>query len=210
MSRVAIAIVLVCLSRFASAQVPLSRGEVAVLEVLQGKSKVLNDAAILQAPGYIGNGDRYTLNQIINESEALIRIGATSYIAKGLKTDGLIDGTEYGFERKLIALLGTEAYTTVTGAKRTVGVAYIVDFSDVKAGVAHINRAVRTREWPKVGRATFVEMKDGKVILQDSTGRQTQIDVAELPNEDRDWIRKQTAAEVEQAKKFKTLAGFGK
>lgn len=201
--RYVLALVLVAISSAVSTA-QLTKGQQAIVDLVRSGKKIPHDGAIFIDAGYVGRGDGFQMTQIIDKESALVKINRRDFVMRGMSTEGKADERNYEFSG-LIAIVDTEAYGTVVGAKRTLPLIEVVTVPKLKQLMAVARRQARLRTWDKIGEAVFVEFKGGQLKI-DVGGKEKAVPSSEVSAADREWIRKTIAAEASEEKAIADLA----
>jgi len=140
--------------------------------------------------------------QIFGPTDTLLMIGNSqlpSLLLKAYPTKDLVDGDEVRLVG-LVKIVGTESYTSVEGAKKTVRIVRLLSKEEVlkmeqdakaAADVALFRTWTNSAEKHQV-EAKFDGVKKGIVYLQrKDNGKTLELSLTQISKEDRKWIREE-------------------
>lgn len=140
---------------------------------------------------------RFKVDQVIDESTLLISNGAGSFMLRGLNTSDMVDGKSILIPA-LCFVEGTESYTTVLGAKRTVAALRALSDEQTKRMIAKAAEELpppfQGRTWETADRkfsteAEYVSHDKKTVTIRNKEGKEITVDIVRLSKADREWLK---------------------
>lgn len=135
------------------------------------------------------------VSQVLDEQNAIVTTGKRDFVLRGVSTKDLADGSGVKLKGVPLVICETYSFTTVLGATRTLPLIQAVNTSAAERSIADAYLQQRSRDFASVGPAAFIELKEGVVkftLLDNKTVQRKMID---LPERDKEWVRKFAAEE---------------